>query len=78
MGGVRASPVHCRVQVVLVGIFYRKVRGESRVGKTRRRSQLGVGPQYALCDHGQHQIAFTAGLGGNQAGHLQPLHRAFA
>ena len=65
------QPVHGPVQVVLVGVLQGELGGQGGGVPEPGGGELGGGPQQALNDHGQHQVALARGLGVDQSGELQ-------
>src|SRR2546429_9413066 len=57
------QPIQCLVEFVFLGILYGKFFGECAVVPEPCGGQFGSRVQETFDQHGQHQIAFAAGLG---------------
>jgi hypothetical protein len=73
LDGVLAGqqPIHGGIQVVLGGLSHAEVLGQARAVPAPGGGQLGVGLHDARGHHGQHPVAFTAGLGSDYRGQAQ-------
>jgi hypothetical protein len=68
------QPVQGGIKLVLIGIRHPEVFGESRALPEPAGGELGVGVDDARGHHGQHQVAFPAGLRGQHRSQPQALH----
>jgi hypothetical protein len=69
------QPVHGGVQVVLIGIGHAEVIGQRRGVPPAGGGEFRVGCDDARGNHRQHLFALATGLGGDQRGEPQALHR---
>ena len=70
------QPIQCLVEFVFVRVLHGKFFGERAVVPEPRGGEFGSGIQETLDQHGQHEIAFAAGLGTEQWRELEAAHGA--
>jgi hypothetical protein len=66
------EPVQRTVEVVLVGVLDRQLRGQRRARKRPRHRELRPRTQQPLHHHRQHQVPLARGLAVDQAHKLEP------
>lgn len=72
----REQPIQCLVEFIFVRVLHGKFFGERTVVPEPRGGEFGSGIQKTLDQHGQHQIAFAAGLGTEEWRELEAAHGA--
>ena len=70
------QPIQCLVEFVFLGILYGKFFGECAVVPEPCGGQFGSRVQETFDQHGQHQIAFAAGLGTEEWLECEAAHGA--